>query len=52
MNDYESAKRLARVLYTYYESRGDAENAVPLQQPRNPVAVHLTIHACTGADNR
>ena len=27
MNDYESAKRLARVLYTYYESRGDAENA-------------------------
>ena len=27
MNDYESAKRLARVLYTYYESRGDAESA-------------------------
>ena len=26
MNDYESAKRLARVLYTYYESRGDAES--------------------------
>ena len=27
MNDYESAKRLARVLYAYYESRGDAESA-------------------------
>ena len=27
MNDYESAKRLARILYTYYESRGDAESA-------------------------
>ena len=27
MRDYESAKRLARVLYTYYESRGDAESA-------------------------
>ncbi|MCY4568073.1 MAG: hypothetical protein OXD49_07135 [Candidatus Poribacteria bacterium] len=26
MRDYESAKRLARVLYTYYESRGDAES--------------------------
>ncbi len=28
MRDYEAAKRLARVLYTYYERRGDAENAV------------------------
>ena len=27
MDDYESAKRLARVLYAYYESRGDAESA-------------------------
>jgi len=27
MNDYESAKRLARVLYAYYETRGDAESA-------------------------
>ena len=27
MGDYESAKRLARVLYAYYESRGDAETA-------------------------
>lgn len=27
MRDYESAKRLARVLYDYYESRGDAESA-------------------------
>ena len=27
MRDYESAKRLARVLYAYYESRGDAESA-------------------------
>ena len=27
MRDYESAKRLARILYTYYESRGDAESA-------------------------
>ena len=27
MNDYESAKRLAGVLYAYYESRGDAESA-------------------------
>ena len=27
MNDYESAKRLARLLYAYYESRGDAESA-------------------------
>ena len=26
MNDYESAKRLARLLYAYYESRGDAES--------------------------
>ena len=28
MQDYEAAKRLARVLYTYYERRGDAESAV------------------------
>lgn len=28
MRDYEAAKRLARVLYTYYERRGDAESAV------------------------
>ena len=27
MRDYESAKRLAGVLYAYYESRGDAESA-------------------------
>ena len=27
MRDHESAKRLARVLYAYYESRGDAESA-------------------------
>ena len=27
MNDYESAKRLAGILYTYYEHRGDAESA-------------------------
>ena len=27
MPDYESAKRLARVLYAYYETRGDAESA-------------------------
>lgn len=27
MRDYESAKRLARILYTYYERRGDAESA-------------------------
>ena len=27
MRDYESAKRLAGILYTYYERRGDAENA-------------------------
>ena len=27
MNDYESAKRLAGILYAYYESRGDAESA-------------------------
>ena len=27
MRDYESAKRLARVLYAYYESRDDAESA-------------------------
>ncbi|MYK43262.1 MAG: hypothetical protein F4039_04140 [Gammaproteobacteria bacterium] len=27
MRDYESAKRLARVLYAYYEARGDAESA-------------------------
>lgn len=27
MRDYESAKRLARVLYAHYESRGDAESA-------------------------
>ena len=27
MRDYESAKRLARVLYAYYERRGDAESA-------------------------
>lgn len=27
MPDYESAKRLARVLYAYYEARGDAESA-------------------------
>ena len=27
MRDYESAKRLARVLYAYYEQRGDAESA-------------------------
>ena len=27
MNDYESAKRLARLLYAYYESRGDAQSA-------------------------
>ena len=28
MRDSEAAKRLARVLYTYYERRGDAESAV------------------------
>ncbi|RKU18946.1 hypothetical protein C6501_01970 [Candidatus Poribacteria bacterium] len=27
MRDFESAKRLARVLYDYYEKRGDAESA-------------------------
>ncbi|MDE0684391.1 MAG: DUF1156 domain-containing protein, partial [Candidatus Poribacteria bacterium] len=27
MHDHESAKRLARVLYAYYEARGDAESA-------------------------
>ena len=27
MSDYESAKRLAGILYTYYERRGDAESA-------------------------
>ena len=27
MRDYESAKRLARVLYAYYEARGDAKSA-------------------------
>ena len=27
MRDYESAQRLARILYTYYEQRGDAESA-------------------------
>lgn len=27
MRDYESAKRLARVLYIYYDARGDAESA-------------------------
>ena len=27
MNDYESAKRLAGILYTHYERRGDAESA-------------------------
>lgn len=27
MNDYESAKRLAGILYAYYESRGNAESA-------------------------
>ena len=27
MNDYESAKRLARVLYAYYDARDDAESA-------------------------
>ena len=27
MRDYESAKRLARLLYAYYEHRGDAESA-------------------------
>ena len=27
MRDYESAKRLARVLYAHYEDRGDAESA-------------------------
>ena len=27
MRDYESTKRLARILYTYYERRGDAESA-------------------------
>lgn len=27
MRDYESAKRLARLLYAYYETRGDAESA-------------------------
>ena len=27
MRDYESAKRLARVLYAYHEARGDAESA-------------------------
>ena len=27
MRDYESAKRLAGILYTYYEHRGDAESA-------------------------
>ena len=27
MRDHESAKRLARVLYAYYDARGDAENA-------------------------
>ena len=28
MRDSEAAKRLARVLYTYYERRGDTESAV------------------------
>ena len=52
MRDYESAKRLARILYTYYESRGDAESAAQaLQQPRNPVAIHFAIHACTTTDD-
>ena len=27
MRDYESAQRLARVLYAYYDTRGDAESA-------------------------
>ena len=27
MHDYESAKRLARVLYAYYDARGDADSA-------------------------
>ena len=27
MRDHESAKRLARVLYAYYEARGDVESA-------------------------
>ena len=27
MQDYESAKRLAGILYAYYEARGDAESA-------------------------
>ena len=27
MRDFESAKRLARVLYAYYEARGDAASA-------------------------
>ena len=27
MRDYESAKRLARILYAHYEARGDAESA-------------------------
>ena len=27
MRDYESAKRLARILYAYYDARGDAESA-------------------------
>ena len=27
MRDYESARRLARVLYAYYDARGDAESA-------------------------
>ncbi len=27
MQDFESAKRLARVLYAYYEARGEAETA-------------------------
>lgn len=27
MRDYESAKRLARVLYAYYDARGDSESA-------------------------
>ena len=27
MRDYESAKRLARVLYAYYEARGNTESA-------------------------
>ena len=30
MRDSEAAKRLARVLYTYYERRGDTESGGPL----------------------